>query len=598
MHVLPSLLVLLPCLATKTTLTVDVSDTPTGFPQFWRQCIGSGHAALTLRSDWRDHVRIQQDAIGFRSIRFHGLFDDDMQVATNGARWNWTSIDSTYDFLLSMKMQPYVELSFMPSSLASKNATFLHYHANVSPPRNFTEWGELIEAFGTHLVGRYGLKAVASFKFEVWNEPNLQYPIVNGFWAGSQQDYFRLYRTTVLALKRVSPQIQVGGPTTSAGGWLVGSGDFIRFCLSTDTPVDFIATHGYPDPTVRDSLVQQIAAVREAMRNTTVGGAAGGLKRLPEDTALMFSEYNSGLFGPTTHVEYTNNDSPFSAAFVSSTISRLASSTVAQREGGAAAAYSLDTLSYWEISDVFDEITMDDEQTAAPFHNGYGLISCGGVPKPVFRAFEILSAMPTASIPVVQYAGAGNRSGYDSTGDRMLESASRGEPSVSNLTAMAFPEYGTAEEDGSVNRGQVQGLHVLLTHFIPCPTLHSTTSAAASLKECELQAMVQSQSYVPYNVTIRVNISSIAGAAGVARAATATVRRIDSQHANPRRVWEAMGSPRHLTPLQKQTLLNASELVDEPVAVGSASVGTGASSVLQVELAVPVFGVAAVSVQF
>jgi xylan 1,4-beta-xylosidase len=201
-------------------------------------------------------MKIQHDAIGFRSVRFHGLFDDDMQVVTLGGGWNWTTIDNTYDFLYSLQIKPYVELDFMPTALASSNASFLHYHANVSPPRNYTEWGEFIEAFATHLVERYGIEEVATWKFECWNEPNLKYPVINGFWAGTQAEYFKLYQTTALALKRVSALLQVGGPTTSAGGWLVGSGDFIRFCLSTgNMPSLFGSIFAPPSPYSPASLL-------------------------------------------------------------------------------------------------------------------------------------------------------------------------------------------------------------------------------------------------------------------------------------------------------------------------------------------------------
>ena len=44
---------------------------------------------------------------------------------------------------------------------------------------------------------------VRTWYFEVWNEPNL-----DGFFAGTQQDYFDLYKVTAKAIKDVSPGIQ------------------------------------------------------------------------------------------------------------------------------------------------------------------------------------------------------------------------------------------------------------------------------------------------------------------------------------------------------------------------------------------------------
>jgi beta-xylosidase len=40
-----------------------------------------------------------------------------------------------------------------------------------------------------------GVKEVAAWSFEVWNEPNLK-----AFWTGTQKDYFKLYRVTAQPL--------------------------------------------------------------------------------------------------------------------------------------------------------------------------------------------------------------------------------------------------------------------------------------------------------------------------------------------------------------------------------------------------------------
>jgi|EP01046_Picozoa_sp_COSAG06_P053192 xylan 1,4-beta-xylosidase len=43
------------------------------FPHYWEECVGSGHMALGLRSDWQAHLKKVKDACGFRRIRGHGL---------------------------------------------------------------------------------------------------------------------------------------------------------------------------------------------------------------------------------------------------------------------------------------------------------------------------------------------------------------------------------------------------------------------------------------------------------------------------------------------------------------------------------------------
>jgi len=46
----------------------------------WNECVGAGRANEALRADWQEHFREAVTALGARSVRFHGLFHDDMFV--------------------------------------------------------------------------------------------------------------------------------------------------------------------------------------------------------------------------------------------------------------------------------------------------------------------------------------------------------------------------------------------------------------------------------------------------------------------------------------------------------------------------------------
>jgi xylan 1,4-beta-xylosidase len=66
-------------LSTK-SFTVDVSNVTGEWTHYFEECVGSGHAALALRADWQDQMRQTRLDIGFKEVRFHGLFVDDMSV--------------------------------------------------------------------------------------------------------------------------------------------------------------------------------------------------------------------------------------------------------------------------------------------------------------------------------------------------------------------------------------------------------------------------------------------------------------------------------------------------------------------------------------
>ena len=103
--------------------------------------------------------------------------------------FDFAVVDSLYDQLLEIGVRPVVELSFMPAAIArDPDATVFGYRGIISPPTDWDEWRQVVQALAAHLVDRYGIDEVADWAFEVWNEPNLEV-----FWTGSKADYLRLY---------------------------------------------------------------------------------------------------------------------------------------------------------------------------------------------------------------------------------------------------------------------------------------------------------------------------------------------------------------------------------------------------------------------
>ena len=221
--------------------TCDLASPVTALPHFWEHTVGSGHATLTLRADWQAQMRRAHAELGFRHVRFHGLLSDDMGTLIGEGDtlfYSFFNADQSFDFLLSIGMKPFVELSFMPSVLASGDKTAFHYRANVTSPKDYGQWAVLIRKLVAHWAERYGLAEIRQWFFEVWNEPNL-----DAFGSGKQDDYFTLYRYTAQAIKSVDGELKVGGPATAANAWI---DDFIGFCAKENLAADFISTHHYP----------------------------------------------------------------------------------------------------------------------------------------------------------------------------------------------------------------------------------------------------------------------------------------------------------------------------------------------------------------
>src|SRR4051812_42306378 len=91
-------------------------------PHFLEHTVGRCHAPLALRADWQRQLRMVHEELGFQYVRFHGLLSDDMStLVTHQGKlvYSFFNIDQIFDYLLSVGMKPFVELSFMPTAIAS-----------------------------------------------------------------------------------------------------------------------------------------------------------------------------------------------------------------------------------------------------------------------------------------------------------------------------------------------------------------------------------------------------------------------------------------------------------------------------------------------
>ncbi|MEO7143479.1 MAG: beta-xylosidase, partial [Bryobacteraceae bacterium] len=224
------------------TFHCDLSGKANPLPHYWEHTVGSGHATLALRSDWQRQLQKCHNELGFLHVRFHGLLCDDMSTLYEDQGelvYSFINTDLIFDFLISTGMKPFIELSFMPTAIASGSTTVLHYKANITQPKNYKQWATLISKLTSHWVQRYGVQEVRQWFFEVWNEPNLP----KDFWEGTQKDYFKLYRDAAKAIVSVDDALQVGGPATAKNEWI---DEFRDFCENNNVPVRFISTHHYP----------------------------------------------------------------------------------------------------------------------------------------------------------------------------------------------------------------------------------------------------------------------------------------------------------------------------------------------------------------
>ncbi|MGB3005054.1 MAG: beta-xylosidase [Chitinophagaceae bacterium] len=418
--------------------------------------------------------------------------------------YSWTIIDSIFDTYVQRGMKPLAQIGFMPEALSTNPTPYKHdwkpgdpYFKIITgwayPPKDYNKWAELVYQWVRHSVGRYGKKEVESWWWELWNEPN-------GYWKGTQQDFFKLYDYTADAVKRALPTAKIGGINIagtagkSAQDWLHA---FVKHCFQDTnyvtgkigSPVDMILFHAKGSPKVVDGHVQMnmgrqlqdinagfkfVASYPQLKKLPIVigesdpeGCAACGMKTNPSNgyrNGTMYSSYTAASFAR----KYLLADS-FKVNFLGA-------------------------------------VTWAFEFEDQPWFYGFRDLATNGVDKPVLNVFRMFGMMKGKRVKV--------------TGNQMYDLQTMVDSSVRK----SFNDVGglAAKDNKSAT--------VMIWNY------HDDDVMKPAL---------------PLTVTIE----------GVpAKSVTVTHYIIDAEKSNSYEVWKKMGSPQNPTQLQINTLEKAGQL--------------------------------------
>ncbi|MDQ6904443.1 MAG: glycosyl hydrolase, partial [Bacteroidota bacterium] len=164
-------------------------------------------------------------------------------------------------------------------------------------------------------------------------------------------------------IKQVNKNLKVGGPATADNKWIKG---FIDFCGSNKLPLDFISTHHYPTDSFGkpgdDTVTQLSKSKRSALQQEA--------KKVKKEAGTKPVYYTEWCTSSNPFDEL--HDMPYAACFIIKTVIEA---------NGIVEGYS-----YWTFSDIFEE----NYFSSVPFHGGFGLMNIYGIPKPAYRAYQLL----------------------------------------------------------------------------------------------------------------------------------------------------------------------------------------------------------------
>jgi xylan 1,4-beta-xylosidase len=447
--------------------------------------------------------------------------------------YDWKTVDRIVDTWVNMGIKPLMEIGFMPKALSTKPEPYKHkwspgdaysdiWTGWAYPPKDYDKWEALIYEWVKHSVSRYGQKEVESWWWQLWNEPDA------GYWAGTPEEYFKLYDYTAKAVKRALPSARVGGPNVT--GALSKSQskfltDFLEHCRSgknfatgkKGTQIDFLGFHAKGAPKVTEAGHVQMGLSTHLKQ---IDAAFKIIKSFPEFAKLpvIIGESDpEGCAACSSSSGYSNmayrNGTMFSSYFAASFARKyeLADKHNINLEGAVSWTFTF---------------------PGKPWFDGFRSFATHGVGKPVLNVMRMFGLMSGDRVAV-------NRSnGYNA--DKIMQNGVSG---TSDINAMATRDANSAS--------------VMVWNYNDEDIEISPAQIALALKGIPV-SRVQVQHY-----------------------------RIDETHSNSFTVWREMGAPQQVTNAQYRKLEEASQLqlisspqwVDVKDGIGSIRFGMPAQGV-------------------
>lgn len=317
--------------------------------------------------------------------------------AEGNAIYDWTINDRIFDAYLAKGVKPFVEIGFMPEALSThpenyprnppKDKMVNVKAGQAHPPKDYAKWGELCYQWTKHCVERYGREEVATWYWEVWNEPNILY------WQGTREEFFKLHDYAIHGVRRALPEARVGGPHTAGGPGGTFLQEFLEHCArgknhatgEIGTPLDFIAFHAKGKPTMVDGHVRM--SMKNQLKN--IDDAFAVIASFPEyrRTPIVIGECDPEGCAACQRPEDAYRNGTMYSSYTAASFPRIME--LADKHG-----VNLEGALTWAF-------TFENQ----PLFAGFRQLASGGIDLPVLNVFRMFSKMGGQRLAVTSSAG-------------------------------------------------------------------------------------------------------------------------------------------------------------------------------------------------
>ncbi len=116
------------------------------------------------------------------------------------------------------------------------------YKKYIYPPKDYRQWARICEGIIRHYTEGWANGFTDGVEyFEIWNEPEF----TNHMWIGTDEQFYKLFKDTLIYLKKRFPNVKIGGPATGYTRKEFTEGFFKYMATGERAPLDFFSFHMY-----------------------------------------------------------------------------------------------------------------------------------------------------------------------------------------------------------------------------------------------------------------------------------------------------------------------------------------------------------------
>ncbi|MGJ3243749.1 MAG: GH39 family glycosyl hydrolase [Opitutales bacterium] len=359
-------------------ITPDWNRSIGRFKPTWSRMVNVDQFVWMTRVDMLEQLEMAKADLGFEYVRACGMLDDKMKALWDDPadfrlpkkdkkrHLNFQVIDMVLDRLAGLGIRPLYTTTFTPSAMASGTAE-IWQHSNITLPKDLKAWTRFVQDGIEHEINHRGLDEVSRWYFECWNEANLK----DGFFAGTQEEWFGLWAATYAGVKAANPGLKIGGPSTARGEWME---EFLDWTAEHGCEPDYLISHFYNNDSESEPLSPFDGPASSRVKDSPHFGAGvvRGTRKLLDERGFK-GEMHWNEWGRSWFPHDPVKETPVEATYVVKTMAEVSDQA--------------DMFAFWCISDIYDQVGY----ARKAFQGNYGLLNMHGLRKPAYFAHMLLN---------------------------------------------------------------------------------------------------------------------------------------------------------------------------------------------------------------